>query len=126
MPAGTRTATDFGAVFTALKEMLARYADRLHVHTDQPDEYCLVTVSKNRRGVRMYFGAVRMGKSYVSYHLIPVYSCPQVARLITHGLKTRMQGKSCFNFTSVDPALFGELALITEAGFRAYESQGML
>ena len=126
MPAATRTATDFGAVFAALKEVLARYADRLYVHTDQPDEYCLVTLSKSWRGGRMYFGAVRTGKSYVSYHLFPVYACPQVARAISTGLKRRMHGKSCFNFTAVDPVLFGEVARITEEGFRAYEAQGWL
>jgi hypothetical protein len=32
-------------------------------------------------------------------------------------LKKRMQGKSCFNFTSVDEGLFQELAALTGKGF---------
>jgi hypothetical protein len=31
-----------------------------------------------------------------------------------------MQGRSCFNFASVDEPLFAELARITEAGFDRY------
>jgi hypothetical protein len=35
-------------------------------------------------------------------------------------LRRRMQGKSCFNFRTVDEPLFAELARITEAGFEPY------
>jgi hypothetical protein len=30
------------------------------------------------------------------------------------GLRKRMQGKSCFNFTKLDEELFAELAVLTE------------
>lgn len=68
----------------------------------------------------MWFGAVRAGKAYVSYHLMPVYGSAALAAAISPGLKKRMQGKSCFNFTAPDPALFAELAALTEAGARAF------
>jgi len=34
-------------------------------------------------------------------------------------LMARMQGKSCFNFKSIDPALFTELEALTIRGFEA-------
>lgn len=35
-------------------------------------------------------------------------------------LRRRLQGKSCFNFTTVDEPLFEELAQIAQAGFERY------
>jgi hypothetical protein len=39
-------------------------------------------------------------------------------------LKKRMQGKACFNFTAVDPALFDELADITRKGYDQWRAKG--
>ena len=68
----------------------------------------------------MWFGGVRPGKAYVSYHLMPVYTSTELAGRISPALKKRMQGKSCFNFKTADPALFAELAALTAAGAEAY------
>ena len=46
----------------------------------------------------MFFGAVVTGKAYVSYHLMPLYTCPWLVKTVSADLKKRMQGKSCFNF----------------------------
>ena len=46
----------------------------------------------------MFFGAVQIRKSYVAYHLYPVYTNPELLDEISAPLKKRMQGKSCFNF----------------------------
>jgi hypothetical protein len=73
----------------------------------------------------MFFAAV-MKKSSVSYHLMPIYWKPQLAEGLSLRLRKRMQGKSCFNFASVDQGLFAELAAITKLGFEAYESAGLL
>ena len=71
-------------------------------------------------GQPMWFGGVRMGKAYVSYHLMPVYTHPDLAASISPALKKRMQGMSCFNFKAPDPELFAELAALTRAGAQAY------
>ena len=46
----------------------------------------------------MFFGAVQIRKSYVAYHLYPVYTHPELLDDVSDSLKKRMQGKSCFNF----------------------------
>ncbi len=63
------------------------------------------------------FGAVRIRTRYVSYHLMPIYGSPALLDGISPLLRRRMQGKSCFNFTKVDDALFTELAELTGRGF---------
>ena len=49
----------------------------------------------------MWFGAVRIGKSYVSLHLMPLYMSPTLQAQISPSLKKHMQGKTCFNFKTV-------------------------
>jgi hypothetical protein len=93
---------DFSGIFAALKLALSAQASRLAVKTDAPNEYALVTKSPSpypqHKGQPMWFGAVKIGKAYVSYHLMPLYMNAPLAKTISPGLKKHMQGKSCFNF----------------------------
>jgi hypothetical protein len=68
----------------------------------------------------LWFGEVRRGKAYVSFLLMPIYANTALRARISPALKKRMQGKSCFNFTKPDPALFAELAELTVAGAAAF------
>ena len=115
--------TDFDATFARLKEILAAYEGKLNVVADTRDYYALETdhVLRNKR--RLYFGGVRRGKAYVSFHLMPVYACPEITEKISADLKKRMQGKSCFNFKAPDEKLFNELRKLTKAGFTRFTSK---
>jgi hypothetical protein len=81
-------------------------------------------IQKNKKP--LWFGAVEIKKNYVSYHLMPIYVNPKLLETVLPGLKKRMQGKSCFNFTSSDAVLFKELAELTEEGFKDYKRQGYI
>src|SRR6185503_2797421 len=59
-----------------------------------------------------YVGGTRVGKAYVSYYLMGAYD-GELAKSISPGLRKRMQGKTCFNFTKVDEPLFAELEGLT-------------
>jgi hypothetical protein len=37
-----------------------------------------------------------------------------------------MQGKSCFNFTAVDPVLFKELKALTKKGYQRFKKEGLV
>jgi len=71
-------------------------------------------------GQPMWFGGVRSGKAYVSYHLMPVYSHPALLEAISPALRRRMQGKSCFNFKKPEPDLMAELEALTAAAAEIY------
>jgi len=47
---------------------------------------------------------------------MPVYMHPELLKRVSPELKKRMQGKSCFNFSSVEPALFKELTALIAGG----------
>jgi hypothetical protein len=99
----------------------ARSLDRT---VDRDDELSLDTTHVQPNGSPLWFGGVQVKKRYVSYHLMPVYLNPALLDGISPELKKRMQGKSCFNFTRVDPALFEELAALTQAAFYDYRAKG--
>ena len=117
---------DLSPVFTALRALLLPYAAQLDCAVDRPDEFSLYTRHRLKNGQPLWFGGVQIKKRYVSYHLMPVYVQPDLLTSLSPDLKKRMQGKSCFNFTALDPALFAELAALTEAGFQEYGRQGYL
>jgi hypothetical protein len=115
--------TDFTTTFSKLKALLQPYESKLIVVADTEDHYALETphVMKNKH--RVYFAGVKIGKAYVSYHLMPVYALEEVRDEISPELKKRMQGKSCFNFSEPDERLFKELARLTKVGFKRFTSK---
>jgi hypothetical protein len=117
-PKKLRTApkgTVFPAIFNRLKKILEPYAADMLVVRDEPDFYHLDLRRRGRRKKTSFVAAVKIHNGYVSFYLMPVYENPELVEGISGELKKRMQGKSCFNFTTVDEALFEELADLTRA-----------
>jgi hypothetical protein len=96
----------------------------LAIQIDKPGEYYLETKTAMRQGQRFQFGGVKIGKAYVSFHLMPIYMNPKLQGTISPELKKRMQGKSCFNFTQVDPSHVAELKKLAKAGFEEFKTWG--
>jgi hypothetical protein len=116
---------DYTAAFDALKRVLGKHARRLAVKTDTPTEYTLVTKSPSpypqHKGQPMWFGCVRLGKAYASFHLLPLYMNPSLTKTIAPALKKRMQGKACFNFKAApEPDALVELRRLTDAGLKEW------
>jgi len=121
------TPTDeFPAVFAALRAILEPYANRLVLKHDTDTDYYLNTAHICKNKQPLFFGAVTIKKNYVSFYLMPGYVFPELREAESDALKARSQGKACYNFTRVDPALFAELERLTQLGFERYESAGML
>jgi hypothetical protein len=123
-----KSTADFFAIFTRFKDMLNKYASaKLVLQENQPDRCELIgPPNPLYRGKEVWFGAARIGKSYVSYHLMAVYVFPDLLDGISPELKKHMQGKSCFNLTRIDERLFQELDELTELGYRRYKEVGLL
>jgi hypothetical protein len=118
---------DFAAVFGALrKQVLEPFLGEIRVQTDKPGNYHTEIPGMFHRGKPLYFAGLRTGKNYVSFHLLPVYGAPELLKGMSPALKKRMQGKACFNFTTVDEACFAELGRLTAAGLKLFKSQKFL
>lgn len=110
----------FDATFEALRGILERHAKRLTVVIDSPAEYQVASSTlKDRTGRPLFLAAVQKKKSYVSYHLIPVYAKPALLKSMSPELRKRMQGKACFNFTTIDSSQLKELSALTKEGLAA-------
>lgn len=117
---------DFTAVFAALHSVLAPYATKLDTKKDDETELYVDTQHLQKNKKPLFFGAVQVKKSFVSFHLMPVYLKPELLASVSPELKSRMQGKSCFNFSAVEPALIKELAALTKASYASYKAQGFV
>jgi hypothetical protein len=118
--AGIDKTAEFDAVFARLRAILAPHARTLAAKHDQPDYYYLETRTAVYKGRPVFFAGVRKGKSYVSFHLMPVYAYPEMRKGLSPKLRKRMQGKACFNFTAVDEELFEELRQLTVRGIEGF------
>jgi hypothetical protein len=114
---------DFPLVFEQLKNILKPYAGQLTVKADTPDTYYLDGPYSEKWKKELFFGSAQIKKNYVSFYLMPVYMYPELLKDASPELKKRMQGKSCFNFKKVEPALFDELAALTHKGAEKYREE---
>ena len=121
-----RSVNDFESVFRRLRSILHKHAGRLSVKEDSATCFCLEGGRHPTQKKPMPIAWVQIGKAYVSYHLMTVYGCPALLDGYSKELKARMQGKSCFNFTTVDEALFGELERLTVEGFAVFAKTGFM
>ena len=119
-------ANDFQPVFEQLKNILKPHAKGLTVRADTAETYYLDGPYSEKWKKELFFGSAQIKKNYVSFYLMPVYMYPELLKDISPELKKRMQGKSCFNFTKPDPALFKELARLTEASYRRYRAEKLI
>jgi hypothetical protein len=113
-------ADSFAEVFLELRSILERNAGRLAVSEDSSTRYCLHGGLHPKHKTPMPIAWVEIGKNYVSFHHMGVYARPDLLKGMSKKLKARMQGKSCFNFTSVDKPLFAELEQLTVRTLEAF------
>ena len=117
---------DPAAVFSVLRGVLTRHASRLDVQHDAPGAYTLNAAYSEKWKKVILFGSVQKMKNYISYHLFPVYMFADLLDSISPELRKRMQGKNCFNFTSVSEVQRVELEQLTDRAFRRFEAEGLI
>lgn len=104
----------FDEVYARLRTIMLEQAPDMLVAKDEPGDLVVKTpVIDPRTGQAGWFGTVTVKKSYVAYHLIPLYERPALADELSVALARRRQGKTCFNFKHVDEGLFAELGALT-------------
>ncbi|MEO7641072.1 MAG: hypothetical protein ABIU07_06645 [Ramlibacter sp.] len=117
-------AADLEPIYAELRAVMLRAAPDLTVSRDEPGRLELVASWTHPRKPRepMWFGAVRLGKAYVSVHLMPVYMNAKLQAQIPSSLRARMQGKACFNFKTANTAALAELETLALTCAKAFET----
>jgi hypothetical protein len=125
-PPAAAVSAEFQAAYDALRRILAKYETTLSWQPHGASGSWLIGAKMGPYKRPVALAGLSVGKSYVSYHLLPVYMNPELQKKISPELKARMQGKACFNFKRPDPALFKELAALTEAGYQGFKKLGYI
>ena len=102
---------DLNAVEARLRTIFEPYRDRLTIAREGPGGIYLELPGYEGKPWG-YVGGTRVGKRYVSFYLMGAYDGGLQASM-SPALRKRMQGRTCFNFTHVDEALFAELESVT-------------
>jgi hypothetical protein len=109
--------TAFATTFATLRGILTPFGAKMLVTVDTPSDFQLCDrVRTDRIGRPLFVAAVQIKKNYVSYHFMPIYAVPGLTKGLSASLKKRQQGKSCFNFTTIDPQHVRELTALTKTG----------
>ncbi len=118
-----KTNDRFAETFAALRAILEPHAKRMTVTVDEPGHYQIASPTMTDRvGRPLFCASVQINKNYVSYHLMPMYGNKVLHDSLSPSLTKRMQGKSCFNFTTVQPAQLKELAVVTRKGIAGFKN----
>ena len=112
---------DFTETFAALRDVLKKHSRNLLVTADTPTDFTVASRDKtDRTGRPLFIAGVQIRKSYVTYHLLPIYMNPALMKSVPPLLKKRMQGKACFNFSTLDPARVNELSALTKTAIAKF------
>ena len=114
---------EFALAFKGLRAILRPYDKKLRMTKDEPGNYMSESKTLRYLGKPVMFAGIT-SKSYVAFHLFPVYMFPNLVDGISPELKKRMQGKTCWNFKKAEESLFAELGKVVEASFRRFEEMG--
>ncbi len=128
-------ATDRVALFARLRSILQQHAAQFCVGDDTATCYCL-EANPGPATLRAWSGKVKrskipvawiqIGGTCVSFHLMALYGCKKLLDGMSKELRARMQGKTCFNFRTVDERLFLELEKVTADGISASREAGFI
>ncbi len=106
-------ADNFADIYARLRMIMIEAAPAMTINRDEPGTLELRTSNIDPKTKQPgWFGTVTSKKSYVAFHLMPLYSAPELAKDISPALAKRKQGKTCFNFTKADDVLFDELSAL--------------
>ena len=131
----TRSVGEFRSVFRWLRGIAKAHAPLASVGEDAPTLYTLIaevgpeTVrlrGAKAAGTSMPVVYLKIGKSYVSFHLLGLYMNPSLEGQISAELVKRKQGKACFNFRKEDSDLTKELRELTRKSIIALRSKGFI
>ncbi len=106
----------FAAIFVELRAIALAAAPAMLVSDDSAASLILKTAwPEARTGQPAWFAALAIKKSYVSVHIMPLYTLAALDARVPAILSARRQGKTCFNFKQADAAQFAAIGTLVAA-----------
>jgi hypothetical protein len=120
--------SDLKATFKTLRALLAHYQPPLVAKGNNARQYELwskkdIEIAGRPRS-EVFFASVVVQKSYVGFYYMPVYTNPEMKKIIAPELLALLKGKSCFHVKALDPKLVAHIRRSLQAGYRQYKKNG--
>lgn len=64
------------------------------------------------------FAAVQLKASYVSLHVYPLYTHPELMETLSAEMRARLHGKSCFNFKNEGQLSESEIVTLFDRAYK--------
>ena len=113
----------FVETFQTLRSILERNRGQMKVMVDTDTEFSVASPTMtDRTGRPLFAAAVQVKKSYVSYHLMPIYMDRALMAIVSAALRKRMQGKACFNFKTIERSEAKELGTLTKKALASFKN----
>jgi hypothetical protein len=114
------------STFDQLRDLLLPYRGSLQITHDEAGHFYANSGRVDGKGKPLFFGAVKSSGKKTLLHFMPIYDFPELLTETSPELKKHMQGKSCFNFTTLEPATIAELKSLVQRGEAKYREAGKL
>jgi hypothetical protein len=109
------------AVFQRVSALLRPFAANLSIKDDTEKSFYLE--ESRSIGKPKMFAAVQLKASYVALHVYPLYVYPELLDTLSPQLRSRMQGKSCFNFKHGEQVLDEEIRRLLQAAYCSIDAR---
>ena len=124
--ATTASPSDLTPVYARLRKLVEPHIGGLANLKDGEGEMNVDSHDTAPNGAPLMFLGLSTRKKAVSVYLMPIYVNPELAEGISPELTKRRQGKSCFNFATIDDELFSELEKLIVASRKRWEKDGRI
>ena len=105
---------DLHDIFRQFRALLRGFEKGCIVEKDTDSDYYLNSKTLDQTKKPIFFAATSINKISVSFYLMPVYLFPDLLDSVSPELRKHLHGKSCFRFTTLEPALRKELSSLTK------------
>ena len=79
----------FDETFDSLSRIMRKHATGFSIKTDEPGTFYVELATASPKAKPSFFGVVQTKKSYVSYHLMPVYEDPSLLNGVSEALRSK-------------------------------------
>jgi len=114
------------SLFVALRKILSAHEASLVIAKNQPGDYELTAKTLGANGKPLFFGGVRTSRAHTTFYLMPLATDAELSASVSVYLQRRMDGKSAFQFKTIEPVLFEELATLTARALESWKAAGKL
>lgn len=122
--------TSLNSVFQDLKKILSKYEKGLSITGDQKTSYNLYSAKEVFLAGKMrtdnFFAGIKIQGSFVGFYFMPIYTHPELTKIIPEELRKKLKGKSCFHIKTQDNETYRLIDELLKQGYDFYKKEKIM